>query len=87
MIGAVNRLSRDEYYFGKFTSVSMDVRPGMILEYLQYRDEGTCFIRMEGRVIDAEDCPANDKSLSKIEAEPTVEWWIHVAVRQVDREF
>lgn len=87
MIGAVNRLSRDEYYFGKFTSVSMDVRPGMILEYLQYRDEGTCFIRMEGRVIDAEDCPANDKSLFKIEAEPTVEWWIHVAVRQVDREF
>jgi hypothetical protein len=100
VIGAVNRLSRDEYYFGKFASASMDIRPGVTLEYLQYRAEGTCFIRMAGRVIDAEDCPANDKSLFNIEAEPTVEWWIHVvlpgnsgwllvddsSVKQVDRE-
>ena len=73
----------------------------MTLEYLQYRAEGSCFIRMEGGVIDADDCPANNKSLFKIEAEPTVESWIHVVLRgssgwllvndsgmkEVDREF
>lgn len=58
MIGAVSRLSRDEYYLGKFSSASLAVQPGMTLEYLQYRAEGTCFIRTEGRVIDA-DCPTH----------------------------
>jgi hypothetical protein len=97
IIGAVSRLSRDEYYLGNFSSVSLAVRAGMTLEYLQDRTEGTCFIRTEGRVIDA-DCT---NALLKIDAEPTTEWWIHVVlpdnsgwllvtdsnVKQVNREY
>ena len=49
----------------------------MTFEYLQYRAEGTCFIRIERRVIDA-DCPAYMKSMFKVEIEPKTELWIHV---------
>jgi hypothetical protein len=78
MLGSVSRLSREDYYKGKFTTASVDVRPGMSVEFLQYRAEGTCFVRIAGNVIEADSCPANDKSKFRVETEPKTEWWIHI---------
>jgi hypothetical protein len=102
MLGSVNRFSREDYYKGKFAPALMDVQPGMNVEYLQYRAEGTCFVRIAGNVIDADSCPANDKSKFRVETEPKTEWWIHIvfsgvsagwllvtdsSVKAVNREF
>ena len=77
-------------------------QPGLNIEYLQYRAEGTCFVRLSGVVIDADPCPINDKAMFRLETEPKIEWWIHVVlpdnsvgwllvtdsrVKLVDREF
>src|SRR3989442_14406982 len=73
IIGAVDRLSGAEYSSDKFELVNVEVRLGTSFEYLQYRAEGTCFVRIDGRVIDASPCPTIDKSLFKVEAEPKTE--------------
>jgi len=82
ILGARNRLSTDEYYSDKFPSSKMPVKPGRDIEYLQYRAEGTCFVRIESVVIDASSCPTTDRSAFRLETEPTTEWWIHVIVDQ-----
>ena len=57
-----------------------DVPADTIIEYLQYRAEGTCFIRVGKTVIDADPCPAVDKSKARVEVEPRTEWWIRVVL-------
>jgi len=80
MIGSVKRLSKSDYYSGKFSDATMEVRPGMNIEFLQYRAEGSCFVRIESKVIDASACPAFDKEKFQIESEPKTEWWVHIQV-------
>jgi len=80
MLGAVNGLSREDYYNGKFAPAFVEVQPGANVEYLQYRAEGTCFVRIAGNVIDADPCPSNDKSMFRVETEPKTEWWIHIVL-------
>ncbi len=80
LLGTVSRLSREDYYKRKFAPAIVDVQPGVNVEYLQYRAEGTCFVRIAGNVIDADPCPANDKSKFRVETEPKTEWWIHVVI-------
>ncbi len=72
MLGAINHLSTDDYYRGKFPEVELEIKPGMSFEYLQYRAEGTCFLRVSGKVIDSF-CPAESSRLK-----PKTEWWIHL---------
>ncbi len=79
-LGTIERLSREDYYKGKFSPAMVDVQPGAIIEYLQYRAEGTCFVRSGKTVIDADPCPANDKSRVRVEVEPKTEWWIHAVL-------
>jgi hypothetical protein len=100
-IGKVNHLSRKNYYSPVFPSVDVEVKAGTTFDYLQYRAEGTCFVRIDGTVIDAEACPTIDKSSFRLEREPTAEWWIHATVggsqgwimvgdstvKQIDRQF
>ncbi len=80
MIGDLRRLSRSDYYSDRFRSANVEVPRGVSFEYLQYRAEGTCFVRIEGKVIDASPCPTIDKTTFKLEAEPKTELWIHVIV-------
>lgn len=100
LLGTVRRLSTDDYYSGRFASGTVAVSVGQDIEYLQYRAEGTCFVRVANQVIDAESCPAQDSQHFRADSEPVVEWWIHLAgaragwievtettVEQVDREF
>ena len=80
MLGVVNGLSREDYYKGKFAPAIVEVQPGANVEYLQYRAEGTCFVRIAGNVIDADPCPSNDKSMFRVETEPKTELWIHIVL-------
>jgi hypothetical protein len=79
MIGNVTRLTRQDYYSGKYPPAAIDVVPGMTFDYLQYRAEGTCFVRMNGQVIDADPCPDNPP-LFIVETQPKTEWWIRTAI-------
>ena len=78
VLGDIGRLSRRDYYSGKFGPAMVDVVPGDAIEYLQYRAEGTCFIRIAGSVIDADLCPTHTKAVFALEAEPVTEWWIQI---------
>ena len=101
MIGKMNHLSRDDYARGKFAPVNVEVRTGTSFEYLQYRAEGNCFVRIDGNVISVWPCPTIENSEFETIAEPKIEWWIHVVndkaqgwllvvdanVKEVKREF
>jgi hypothetical protein len=80
MLGAINVLSREDYYKGKFAATTLEVQPGVDVEYLQYRAEGTCFVRVAGNVIEADSCPSKDRAMFRVETEPKTEWWIHVLI-------
>jgi hypothetical protein len=80
MIGNVTSLSREDYHSDKFPQADIDVKSGASFDYLQYRAEASCFIRIAGKVIDTTPCPANDKTRFRVEMEPQVEWWIHVVI-------
>ena len=77
-VGDVARVSRSDYYSNKFAPVRVAVRAGDRIEYLQYRAEGTCFVRAEGSVIDAAPCPTEQPTQFRLEAKPVTEWWIHL---------
>ena len=79
-LGEVSRLVRSDYYSGKFGPASVAVLAGESIEYLQYRAEGTCFVRIAGSVIDADPCPTQKEGEFRLEAQPSVEWWIHIIV-------
>ena len=80
MIGPVRGLSSKEYSSDKFHDVNVEIRMGRDIEYLQYRGEGTCFVRLQGNVIEADPCPIYSKSKFKLEIEPKTELWIHTSV-------
>lgn len=75
-LGRVVHLSRDEYYSGTYSAVTVPVAADEMFEYLQYRAEGTCFVRIRGDVIDAHPCPLEARMAFVLEAEPETEWWV-----------
>lgn len=79
-LGGISRLSRSDYYSGRFGPARVDVARGDTIEYLQYRAEGTCFVRIAGSVIDADPCPTEKKAEFTLVAEPVTEWWIQITV-------
>jgi hypothetical protein len=78
MLGSIRRLSREDYYHGQFADANVAVSVGKEIEYLQYRAEGACFVRIDKEVIDADPCPAQDEEHFRAGPEPVVEWWIHL---------
>jgi len=79
LIGKVSRLSRNDYYNRNFASANIEVKSGAAVEFLQYRAEGSCFIRIAGDVIDAP-CPYIDIAAFKLAKEPITEEWIHTTI-------
>jgi hypothetical protein len=79
-LGDLRRLSKPDYYSGKFGHARVAVKAGERIEYLQYRAEGTCFVRIGGSVVDAALCPTEKPTEFRLEAKPVTEWWIHVLV-------
>ena len=102
LLGHTSRLSRDDYYSGRFRLGSVSLAPGSDIEYLQDRAEGACFVRVNEDAIDADPCPTLDATSFGLEAAPIVEWWVHIVaaagpagwaqvtdstVKVIDREF
>jgi hypothetical protein len=79
-MGDVRVLSRDDYYLGGFPRSEWSVLPGDTVEYLQYRAEGTCFVRIRGVVVDAERCPALLQESFRVLEDPVTEWWIEADI-------
>ena len=74
--GERSHLTYEEYYSGETGDVNIRVAPPSTIEFLQHRAEGTCFVRMDRRVINADPCPMFDSSTVRIEREPLTRWWI-----------
>lgn len=77
-LGTISRLSKEDYYSERFAAAKVPVPAGKQIEYLQYRAEGTCFVRVDSVVIDADPCPANDSQRFRADTKPVVEWWIRL---------
>ena len=80
VLGRTQRLTQDEYYKGKFPHDVIALKAGDQFDYLQYRAEGTCFVRIVDRTVDAQPCPDQDRRRFRVISQPKTEWWIHVLV-------
>ena len=78
VLGNVTRLTRDRYYSSQYQLTSLPVDTTSQLEMLQYRAEGSCFVRLNGRVVDAQDCPAMNSIEFALEGEPVTRLWARV---------
>lgn len=76
--GTAGRVSREEYYDPTISEGHFAVDPSTRLELLQHRAEGSCLVRIEGRVVEATTCPSLDESKYRAGGEPVVSWWIYV---------
>lgn len=77
-LGATHALSRDSYYSDSFDDTTIDVAPSERVEYLQPRAEGTCFVRIDSSVVEANPCPTHDTASFAVAGEPELRWWIFV---------
>lgn len=78
-LGRTPYVSRENYYdtYSEYRNYEYDI--GDAFEYLQYRAEGSGFIRWHGDVLDT-DLPwiwGNDQSL-ELQSKPEAECWIHL---------
>lgn len=74
--GLVRHLARDRYYDSEVAEVTVSVPAGDSLAFLQYRAEGTCFMRIADRLIDAHPCPGFGRDSVLIVRQPETQWWI-----------
>jgi len=75
-LGTLRHLSRDEYYSNAFPDTTISLNPSVAMEYLQYRAEGTCFVRIGNQVVDADPCPIMDTTKFSVTGKPETLWWI-----------
>ena len=74
--GCIKYLSRDNYYSGG-ENIELEISANQEIEYLQYRAEGACFIRVGGSVFEANTCPVTGVE------EPKTELWIKTTIHGV----
>lgn len=77
-LGSIQALSRADYYSARYPNAIVRLNAGDTIDYLQYRAEGTCFVRIAGVVIDAEACPWEDREAFRRVSEPILEWWVRL---------
>lgn len=73
---ATTRTLSREGYSSNVATVQVPVTTASQLLLLQHRAEGTCFIAIEERVIEADPCPLFDVGAFRPSGEPLTEWWI-----------
>ena len=76
--GPVARVMRDDYYGNRASRGHVNVTAENRIEYLQYRAEGECFVRVDGVVWAVEDCPTRFKDTYAVQGEPVVEFWARI---------
>lgn len=74
--GLVRHLARDRYYDSDVAEVTVPVPTGDSVAFLQHRAEGTCFVRVAERVIEAQPCPGFGREGALIVRQPETQWWI-----------
>lgn len=77
-LGEVTHLSLNRYYQPNLPEAAIPLAALTTIDYLQNRAEGTCFVRIEGRVIDAQPCPGFGRESVKVLREPVTRWWVRV---------
>jgi len=99
-LGLLSYISRDTYYDSPGEEIEIELRPGDTIEYLQYRAEGTGFLRWRGLVLDAEINSVSFRNSLKEVVEPVAQGWLRIpfqhgmgwipadeTIREVDRRF
>ena len=79
-LGSLRYISRDQYDSASFRDTTVIFTPADTLEYLQYRAEGTCFVRVGTNVLDADPCPMRDTVRVRIPGNPATRWWLYVSM-------
>jgi hypothetical protein len=77
-LGPVNHLTLDRYYQPNEAETSIPLAASSTLEFLQYRAEGTCFVRVQSSVIDAQPCPGFGPESVSVIRDPVTRWWVLV---------
>jgi hypothetical protein len=77
-MGDVRHVPLDRYYHQNLPDVAIPLGAPATIDFLQYRAEGTCFVRIENRVIDAQPCPGFGRESVQVLREPVTRWWIRV---------
>lgn len=75
-LGNVRRVTLERYYQPDVAEVSIPVDAPSTIDFLQYRAEGTCFVRIAQRVIDAQPCPGFGRESVQVVREPLTRWWV-----------
>lgn len=79
-LGSLTYLSKDKYYSGKFPVQNYQLKSGTKIEFLQYRAEGSCFMRLHNDVVDVKQCPdLKDRRLRPLR-KAEVLWWVRIIV-------
>jgi hypothetical protein len=82
--GQINHLSEDLYYAGGIEDEIFTVHANERFELLQYRGEGSCFIRLRSQVIEVHSCSEDGRLEGKewqaleTYSAPKVELWIRL---------
>ena len=79
-LGALIYLSKQKYYSDKFPVQNFALQAGTKIEFLQYRAEGSCFMRLGGQVIDVNECPNLNGPAFRPLRKAQVLWWVRVTV-------
>jgi hypothetical protein len=80
VLGPIHALTGDAYCKAQFPRRAIACQAGDRIEYLQYRAEGTCFVKIAAQVIGADPCPVQDDRAFRVLAQPQTEWWIRVVM-------
>lgn len=75
--GDVRFLPRREYQSTSYPRRTVQLDSAGVVEYLQARAEGTCFVRLNDSVMELDACVILDRSKFTVQGEPSVMWWIH----------
>jgi len=74
----ISFLSADDYYRNAPLQ-DIPYQKGTSFEYLQYRAEGNCFVRLDGEIIETDICATLDDKF-RLLSEPITEWWVRVVI-------
>ena len=80
VIEDVGHLTAKQYYSAGPSLVTFRLEEGSNVEYVQYRAEGSCFVRIDGALIEANICTHIDGHAVELVREPKTEWWIKITL-------
>lgn len=74
--GPVRGLTRDQYYSSMVRDTVIAIGPSTKIDYLQDRAEGSCFVRVEGIVLEVAVCPVHEPNAFHPTGAPSTVSWV-----------